>query len=122
MNRTEKTNYSIMKIYISGKITGLPVAEARQMFKEAEDFLKKLGHTVYNPMHMQQDPTRSWESYMIECLEELPKCDCIWMLENWPTSRGARLEHAEAMRKGIDIYYQAELKTEMNFITKTVKL
>jgi len=41
-----------MKIYIAGKITGLPETEALERFLGAENLLMHCGHTPLNPMKM----------------------------------------------------------------------
>ena len=39
-----------MKIYISGKITGLPLEETRRKFADAQALLEEIGFEVVNPM------------------------------------------------------------------------
>lgn len=39
-----------MRIYISGKISGLPYKEAEQRFEDAEALLTELGFEVINPL------------------------------------------------------------------------
>lgn len=41
-----------MKIYISGKITGLPYDEAAAIFNRAKAFLLAKGFEVVNPMEL----------------------------------------------------------------------
>lgn len=112
-----------MKIYISGKISGLPFSEAYAKFYNAEQFLTSMGHEVFNPMRIPQDPERSWQSYMDECLAELPGCDAIWMLDNWLTSKGARQELASAIDLKKEIYYQeAFLNETLPYLSTSNKL
>jgi hypothetical protein len=82
-----------MKIYISGKITGLDYNEAFAMFEAAEDVLKRLGHVPVNPMKkVSEQEGKSWAEYMKEDIPILLECDGIYLLPNWRESRGARLE------------------------------
>ena len=94
-----------IKIYISGKISGIEDS-AYDIFEKAEIFLIKSGYKVVNPMKLPHDHDKSWESYMKEDLKALMDCDEIFMLENWETSRGAEIEYDLASELGIKISYQ----------------
>lgn len=99
-----------MKIYISGKITGLPLEEAQALFQEAEDHLndslKEHNPEVINPMKIEHNHGQSWEEYMREDIYALLRCKAIYMLNNWGESRGARLEYAIAKEIGLVISFQ----------------
>lgn len=83
------------RIYISGKITGLELEIARDLFKKAEMKLKHLGFNPLNPMEeVPYNPDWSWEQYMAKDIELLiTQCDAIYMLPNWTHSKGAMIEH-----------------------------
>ena len=49
-----------MKIYISGKITGLDYSEALKKFEDAEFILKSDTVEVVNPMTIKHDHDKSW--------------------------------------------------------------
>ena len=83
-----------MKIYISGKITGMEV-EAKVLFQQAEDKLTSLGYEVVNPMKLPHEHDKEWISYMIECLIALKPCEGIYLIDNWIHSKGAQLELRE---------------------------
>ena len=109
------------KIYISGKITGLPINDARHFFREGEIKAKKLNlispaETV-NPMtiphpraHALEEAHASeeeiWNAYMEGCIAALLTCDAIYMLKNWGDSKGARVEYAIAKELGLTIHYE----------------
>jgi len=96
-----------MKIYISGKITGLPIEEAKENFAKAEAILKEHGHEVINPMTLvPYSPELTWKDYMIKDIDALMDCEAITMLTNWGDSRGARIERAIAIEMGLLIKYQ----------------
>jgi hypothetical protein len=96
-----------MRVYISGKITGLPLEEAEKNFSDAEKQIIKDGHIPVNPMKIKPyDPSLTWEDYMIANLEELFKCDAIYMIDGWIESRGARIEKCIAFERDIPIYYK----------------
>lgn len=94
-----------MKIYISGKMSGLPPVEVRQKFLAAKkQLLDDVDCQVYSPLDIAEGPT--WEGNMIEDLKMLIKCNAIYMLSDWHDSPGATIEHAFARRMGLKIIYQ----------------
>ena len=99
-------------IYISGPITGMLQSTTR--FKETEKWLKNDGHKVLNPMEI-EDPTPDgmdsdavWDYYMKEALAMLLTADCIYMMEGWEHSKGARLEFWVAKELNIPVHYAHE--------------
>lgn len=93
-----------MKIYISGKITGLNLKEAKKNFEEIEKLVNDLGHKPVNPMkHVKYDPKLTWEDYILADIRLLFGCDCIFMQENWKDSRGARIERLIAIEMDMKI-------------------
>lgn len=96
-----------MKIYISGKITGLEYQEADKLFNEAKLKLQEIGCEVINPLHIPTGVEKpEWDDYMVADIRELFKCDAIFMLKNWKSSRGARIEHYIAEEIGLIIAYE----------------
>lgn len=97
-----------MKIYISGKISGLPEAEVAFKFKQAEVKLEQEDHLSVNPFEIglpyeEQwladgvNDRERWEQHMDRDLDLLRGCEAIYMLDNWSTSRGAIIELKEAI-------------------------
>ena len=98
-----------LKVYISGKITGLPIAEARAKFEKAEIMFKEKDLEPVNPFKVCKDiegPYTTWEEYMVRDLEALLGCNAIYMLDNWGASKGARVEHAVAQALGLVVHYE----------------
>ncbi len=84
-----------LKIYISGKISGLDYQEALKLFAEASRRISLAGCEAVNPMDM--IPTqvgKTWEQYMCEDIALIFECDGVYLLNNWQESRGARIEKA----------------------------
>ena len=88
-----------MRIYISGAITG--VKHADKLFARAEEKLELLGYEVVNPykfgehlkkVFAKENKLPKYEDYMRGDIGLLIGCDAIYLLENWGTSKGARLE------------------------------
>lgn len=92
-----------MRIYISGPISGTPDYEER--FAEAASAIKADGHTYVNPaMLARYLPDLTYEEYLAYDLEELRRCDAIYMMPGWVRSRGCKVEREEAIRNGLYFY------------------
>ena len=85
-----------MKIYIAGKISGY--AEHKKEFQEAEDNLKKSGHTVLNPAVLPKGFEQ--EDYHHICRAMIDVCKAVYFLPNWVDSKGAHMAMGYASGKG----------------------
>ena len=94
------------KIYISGKITGLPYEEAFRIFEDAEHKLQQQGFSVINPMKIKHEHDLSWESYMKEDLKAMLDCDAIYLLPNYKDSKGAMIEYDLALILNLNIIFE----------------
>lgn len=90
-----------MKVYISGKVTGLKREEAWMNFQTAEDRLTEEGYEVVNPLKNGLDFDESWQDHMREDVKLLMECDAIHMMNNWEDSGGATLERLLAEMIGL---------------------
>lgn len=90
------------KVFISGKVSGLPYAYAQERFNRAASLFQGCG--VHNPVKLCK-PTWSWPRCMIVCLWHLMKCDTVVFMDNWQDSRGARIENRMARLLGKKIIY-----------------
>jgi hypothetical protein len=100
-----------IKIYLSGKMTGLTPEEYGRIFKEAEEKVKKDFYHFYekvliiNPDNKSVNTEYGWEYE--DCMELdfalIKLCDAIYMLKNWEDSKGAcrELHFARAYQKTI---------------------
>lgn len=103
---------SKLKVYISGKISGLPIEEAQANFKNMQTLLEGLGYEAVNPFEVPVMSTMqpSWADFMGADIAELLKCDIIVFLENYKDSKGAMMELAVAKEmKSIFIVYPHEV-------------
>lgn len=96
-----------MNVYISGPMTGKPDLN-HPAFHAAAERLAAHGHEITNPVDCAVPAGSSWESYMREDIAMLVRCDAIYMLSGWHSSRGAVLEHYLALRLKMTILYQSE--------------
>lgn len=99
-----------MKIYISGAISNDP--NYKDKFDAAEKGLIAEGHLIVNPA---KNNAGDYAEYVDIGLFELMRCDAIYMLPDWRTSVGARLELHYATATGkIVLFALAEKQTGTN--------
>lgn len=93
------------KIYLSGKITDLPMEEVQAKFEQAENHFIKQGYDVVNPLKLDDNHDKSWASYMIVCLHALIPCDEVAALHDHYASPGALIEIAFAQRMNKPVHW-----------------
>lgn len=98
-----------MKIYISGKITGLPFNEVKAKFQQAEWLLQDLDVEPVNPLKNGLTVEHTWNQHMVRDIEMLFECDGILMLDNWSDSVGAGIEYDIAKRTGKTILFEVNI-------------
>lgn len=89
-------NPEFIRIYISGKISGLHTEDARQNFMFAERELRTFHNPdeVVNPFNIRPLlGIRSWLFYMISDIREQSTCTHSAFMYNWRESRGAVIEY-----------------------------
>ena len=114
-----------MKVYVCGKMTGLPEYNYPKFIEVAEN-LRQKGFTVYNPVDAQVDletihevdnfmfnrltgekPVEEarfeWEDYMKASLKMMLECDIVYVLDGYEDSRGANVEIQLAKQLGMYI-------------------
>jgi hypothetical protein len=81
-----------MRIYIAGRVTGLPYEEVKAKFDRAEMLIIDQGHTVVNPTkHVRPEASKS-EAMGILLPILCKECDAILLLDDWMFSEGAQIE------------------------------
>lgn len=88
-----------MKIYIAGAITDNP--KYIEQFAAAEKRLVADGHAVVNPV---KNEGFTYKEYIDMGLNELMRCDAIYLLTGWEQSPGARLEYWYAITVGLQTF------------------
>ena len=100
-------------IYISGPMKNIPDGNM-QAFDEAEKQLKQRGYEVINPHKKCEElnirffkigKVPTYEDYLREdIIHMLEKCDAVLVLPGWRGSKGSKLEIANALACGIDVF------------------
>lgn len=94
-----------MRVYISGKMTGLDKMRFKLLFMKAEKELLAQGHDPINPARL-SDFNLTYAEFMAIDGELLRLCDAIYLLENWQDSNGAKVEKEYAESLGLKIMYE----------------
>ncbi len=68
------------KIYIAGKVTGLPMQEITNKFQIAQQELETKGFTGVNPLLLVNNPQAKWNQAMKKCISELVNCNAVYLL------------------------------------------
>jgi hypothetical protein len=104
------------KIYIAGKVSGLPFHDVVGKFAKAYDQIVSLGFEAVNPVELVQDYLHDhpenlesteeeiWQLAMKLCIKELVDCDGIVLLPDWNNSKGAKIEYRIAMDLDLAIF------------------
>ena len=99
------------KIYISGPISSRPLGVAINHFMLAEAKLQAQGYRTCNPLKMRLCVWLAQHGHYRLCLWlqllwMSATCQCIYLLDGWHTSDGARAERAVARVMGITALYE----------------
>jgi hypothetical protein len=113
-----------MTFYIAGPMAGRPYFNFPE-FDAARDYLQRKGFNVISPADldrevgidpMQFDRDHDWTANALSGQElqdaierdivALRKCDAIYLLDGWQTSKGAQAEKAIAEWNGMEVFYQ----------------
>ena len=101
-----------MKVYIAGKVTGLPKDEIFKKFYESEKTLKERGHIPMSPAVLVLNGGFEHEDYMHICFAMIDVCDAVYMQKDWQKSKGARMELQYATDLKKQIIYEDESTRE----------
>lgn len=108
-----------MKIYISGKISGLPISEVIAKFREAELKIRKFGQMPVSPLNNGLPIEAEWADQMGKDIALLLKSDAIYMLPDWQHSEGATIEYVIARHRGMRIFLAETFETNTNTTNET---
>ena len=103
-----------MRVYVSGKITGCGRHVTVAKFNVSKQWLESIGHEVMVPTCLPVLEINK-DQYLHICYAMIDVCDCIYMLNDWHQSQGARKELQYAADQGKKIMYQDKMTIEPNF-------
>lgn len=102
-------------VYVSGAYSGNSkeeIARNIQLAREAAIQLWEIGFAVIcphlNTIYFEEDCNCTYDDYLNADKEIVKRCDAIFMLENWKSSKGARVEKLTAQDNNIPIFYKTE--------------
>ena len=108
----ESMDKKMRKIYISGKMGGLEMAEVIARFSSAERMLRCVGYKTVNPArffvfrHTWAFRMLGYRLTLLSDLWRLSHCDAIYMLDGWRDSPGAVTELAFAKAIGKKVLFE----------------
>jgi len=113
------------KIYISGPISSRPLGEAINHFMLAEAKLRAMGYRTCNPLKMRLCVWLAQHGHyrlclFVQLLWMWWTCSCIYLLTDWHTSDGARLERSFARCLGLTALYE-QTKRKPSPVSKTAE-
>lgn len=122
-------------IYLSGPMTGYPDLN-KPMFERYAKTIQAMGFAVVNPHDvpptdkygLKQVVEPSYDDYLLTDIVALVKCDGIFMLPDWKSSKGARVELEIAITLGHGVFQSLDdllianwhEAGEREYLTKTV--
>lgn len=80
------------KVYIAGKVTGLPEKEVRVKFGTAARIIRDISMIPINPIELVNDANAHWIAAMRKCIAALMTVDAVYALSDSGKSRGAKIE------------------------------
>ena len=115
MKKGKSTRKKNDRVYLSGPISSIGYEEACRRFGEAEKHLQKLGYRTSNPTKMKIPVWLAKHGFYrlcvwIELLWMTATCQCIYLLDGWHTSDGARAERAISRIFGLTALYEQKRK------------
>lgn len=100
----------MIRVYLSGPISSLSKEEYTENFERAERFYTTSGFEVVNPVKigeqlLARNKDASYEDFMMHDIAALRTCSHIALLPGWESSKGAKIELAEAERLGLEVMH-----------------
>lgn len=99
-----------MKVYISGRITGISYDTVKRRFGLAEEFLTSLSLEPVNPLKNRLSRSDAWIDHMCNDIKMLHECSAIYMLDGWMDSVGATIEYDFAIRTCKIVLFESNVK------------
>jgi hypothetical protein len=91
------------KVYIIGRVTGLPRNEVVSKFEKGEQMVKSMNLHPVNPINLVPEDAH-WADAMRICIKALIDCDAVLLLPDHENSRGSAMELMIAKNTGMNIW------------------
>lgn len=92
--------------YISGPIEHHDIIERMSIFKFTENKVRTLGYIPINPFNNGVNQSAGWRDHMRIDIRMLTHCDCIYMMKDWLSSKGCKLELDVASSCGLEVIFE----------------
>jgi len=110
----------VLKIYLSGKMTGIENYNYNK-FNLVAKALRESGCNVINPAEMNSEVDWEWKDFMKEAIKMMMDADVLFVLNGYETSIGANVEIELAEKLGIGVVYQSDFERELEAFSTTYK-
>lgn len=97
-----------MRVFISGRVTGLPYDQVKKKFAAAETLLRASNYNPVSPLHHVNQLAKPREAMKI-CISLLLECDALLLLADSIYSEGAQIEAQLARYAGLSILIEDDL-------------
>lgn len=98
-----------MKVFISGRVTGLPRHEAEHNFARGEKLLVDNNYEFVNPLRLVPVGTSNRDAMAVLLPVLTRNCDAILLLNDTKFSEGSQVEETVARYCGLQILYEDDL-------------
>lgn len=98
-----------MKIFISGRVNGLPRAEAVRNFERGKQLILNNGWLYVNPLYMVPEGATNAEAMAILLPVLAKDCDGILLMNDHKFSEGSHVEKMTALYCKKAIFYEDDL-------------
>lgn len=92
-------------VYICGPMTGIKDYNRPKFNRVAYKFRRE-GYDVFNPAEIKGQPNWDWQRYMRSAIRGMMKCEAVYVLDGYETSKGANIEINLAKELGMTILYE----------------
>jgi hypothetical protein len=97
-----------MKVYIAGRVSGLPYDQVKAKFSTAETMLRVADFEPVNPLGHVSCQAKPAEAMKI-LIPLMLECDALLLLNDWEFSEGAQIEAQLARYAGLCIMNEDDL-------------
>lgn len=93
------------RIYISIPVTGRPMELTRIKAEEVKATIRRTGDIPACPLDL-TDEGDDYAACMGKCIEEMLRCDAVYFVRGWQSSRGCTAEYETARVYGKEMMFE----------------